>query len=232
MDDSPPAPPASLLRTARLTGLFYLGLAVTGMLGFLMVRGRILVADDAAATLANLTAHASLARIGVGLEMAIVLTQTLAAVWFFRLFRSVDSFAAGTIAAFGLVNAIAILGSAAMLASALEVAGDATLAAGGDVSATVQLFYVVSGNLWGVGAIFFGLWLIPMGWVVLRSGWMPRALGWLLIAGGIGYVVSAFIGEAVPDAGGLTDLLTMPATIGEFWVIGYLLLFGVRARSA
>lgn len=232
MTDTASSPDAQLLRTARLTGLFYLGLAVTGMLGFLMVRGRILVADDAAATLANLTAQATLARVGVGLEMGIVLTQTLAAVWFYRLFRGVDAFAAGTIAAFGLVNAIAILGSAAMLASAIEVAGDATLAAGGDAAATVQLLYVVSGNLWGVGAIFFGLWLIPMGWVVLRSGWMPRSLGWLLIAGGIGYVLSAFIGQTVPAAGGMTDLLTMPATVAEFWMIGYLLAFGVRERSA
>jgi hypothetical protein len=30
--------------------------------------------------------------------------------------------------------------------------------------------YLVSGNLWGVGALFFGLWLIPMGSCVLRSG--------------------------------------------------------------
>jgi len=220
---------SELIRTARITGLFYLGLAVTGMLGFLMVRGRIHVADDASATLANLTAHATLARAGIGLEMGIVLTQSLAAVWFYRLFRRVDGFAAGTIAAFGLVNAVAILGSAAMLATAVDVAGGTSLVTAADAAATVQLLYAVSGNLWGVGAIFFGLWLIPMGWLVLRSGWMPRALGWTLIAGGSGYVLSAFIGQLVPGAGRIADVMTMPATIGEFWIIGYLIVFGVRA---
>jgi hypothetical protein len=220
-----------LQRTARLTGLFYLGLAVTGMLGFLMVRGRIFVADDPGATLANLTAHITLARVGIALEMGIVLTQSLAAVWFYRLFRGVDAFAAGTLAAFGLINAVAILGSAAMLASALDVAGNASLAAGGDTTATVQLLYVVSGNLWSVGAIFFGLWLIPMGWLVLRWGSMPRALGWVLIAGGVGYVLSAFVTQLIPGAGSVANLMTMPATVGEFWIIGYLLAFGVRERA-
>jgi hypothetical protein len=223
--------PFELVRTARITGLFYLGLAVTGMLGFLMVRGRIHIADDPSGTLANLSAHATLARVGIGLEMGIVLTQSLAAVWFYRLFRRVDGFAAGSVAAFGLINAVAILGSAAMLATALDVAGNVSLAAASDAAATVQLLYAVSGNLWGVGAIFFGLWLIPMGWLVLRSGWMPRTLGWTLITGGVGYVLSAFVSQMLPGSGSVASFLTVPATVGEFWIIGYLIAFGVRAAG-
>ena len=221
---------AAIRRTARLAGLFYLGLAVTGMVGFLLIRARLYVAADAAATLANLSAHPMLARVGIGMEMGIVLTQSLAAVWFYRLFRSVDAFAAGSLAAFGLVNAIAILGSSALLASALAVAGNAMLAAGGDAAATVQLLYVVSGKLWSVGAIFFGLWLIPMGWLVLHSGWMPRALGHVLQVGGVGYVLSAFVGQTVPGIGAVADALTIPASVGEFWMVGYLLWYGVRER--
>ena len=116
--------------------------------------------------------------------------------WFYRLFRAADPLAAGGIAAFGLVNAVVILVSAALLATAVEVALDPV----GDAAATVQLLYLVSGNLWGVGGLFFGLWLIPMGWCVLRSGWMPRALGWILVGGGIGYVLSAFVRYLAPDA--------------------------------
>jgi hypothetical protein len=111
-----------------------------------------------------------------------------------------------------------------MLATALEVALDQT----GDAEATVQLLYLVSGSMWGVGAVFFGLWLIPMGWCVLRSGWMPRALGWVLIAGGVGYLLSAFVRYLVPGAQGVVDVLALPATVGEFWMIGYLLIYGVR----
>jgi hypothetical protein len=156
--------------------------------------------------------------------LEIVVTQALTAVWFYRLFRSVDTFAAGTLAAFGLVNAVAILGSAACLATALEVALDPV----GDAADNAQLMYLLSGNLWGVGALFFGLWLIPMGWLVLQSGWMPRPLGWILVAGGTGYMASTFVDYLAPDVPVVGGALTVPASVGEFWMIGYLLIRGVN----
>ena len=220
-----------LVRTARITGVFYLGLAITGGLGFLLVRGQLYVPDQPDATLAHLVDHESLARLGVAAEMSVVLTQALAAVCFYRLFRSVDTFAAGCLAAFGLVNAVAILVSAALLGTALDVALDSTLMPAGGAAGTVQLMYLVSGQLWEVGALFFGLWLVPMGWLVLRSGWMPRPLGWILVGGGVGYVCSAFVGQLAPDADVATGALTLPATVGELWMVGYLLVRGVNRRA-
>ena len=217
----------ALIRTARTTGLLYLGLAVTGALGFLLIRPRLFTAGDPGATLAHLVDHESLARAGVTLELLIVVTQALTAAWFYRLFRTAHPLAAGGIAAFGLVNAVAILSSAALLATAVQVA----LAPIGDAAAVVQVLYLVSGNLWGVGAVFFGLWLIPMGSCVLRSGWMPRPLGWILIGGGIGYPLSALVGYLAPDARGIADALTVPATVGELWMVGYLLIRGVRRHA-
>jgi hypothetical protein len=217
----------AVTRTARLTGLFYLGLAITGLLGYLVIRPQLFTAGDPSATLANLVAHQSLARAGVAFELGLVVTQTLTAVWFYRLFRPVNSFAASGIAAFGLVNAIVGLVSAAMLATAVEISTSPI----GDVAANVQLLYLVSGNLWGAGALFFGLWLIPMGRCVLQSGWMPRALGWILIAGGAGYVLSAFLKYLAPGAQILTEALAYPASIGEFWMVGYLLIRGVRVQA-
>lgn len=79
-----------------------------------------------------------------------------------------------------------------------------------------------------MGEIFFGLWLIPMGWLVLRSGWLPRLLGRILIVGGVGYVLSAFATYSFPDAGVIASLLSLPATIGELWIVGYLIIWGLR----
>jgi hypothetical protein len=217
----------ALIRTARITGLFYLGLAITGALGYLVIRTRLFAAGDPRTTLANLVQHESLARTGVVLQLLVVLTQALAALWFYRLFRTADPFAAGGITAFGLVNAVVILVSTALLATAAELAAGPA----GDAAATVQLLYLASGHLWQVGGLFFGLWLIPMGRCVLRSGWMPRALGHLLIGGGIGYLVGTFLRYLAPDLPGVADAVTFPATAGELWMVGYLLIRGVR-RSA
>lgn len=162
------------------------------------------------------------------IEMGVVITQALVALWFYRLFRTVNSFAAGSIAAFGMVNAAAILVSGALIASALDVSQNASLTVSGGAAATAQLLYAMSGHLWTIGGIFFGLWLIPMGWLARRSGWMPSALGWILMVGGVGYVANAVLSYLLPMGGPALDLLTVPATIGELWIMGYLCVRGVR----
>lgn len=222
---------ARLVRTARATGMLYLAFFVAGILGTYVVRGQLFVADDAQATLTNLVDNQLLARIGIVLELCIVLTQALTAVWFYRLFRSVDMTAAGSLTAFGLVNAVAILISAGALATALDAATDPSLTAAGDPASTAQLLYVVSGNLWGVAALFSGLWLLPMAWLVLRSRWLPRALGWTLLVGGLGYMVSAFVAYLFTNADIVSQILTIPSIVGEVWITGYLIIVGIRHRS-
>lgn len=219
-------------RTARVTGLWYLALGVIGGTGFLLIRPMLHVEDDPAATLSNLVDRVSLARLGVILELGLVLAQALAAVWFYKLFRPLNPIAAWAVAVFGMVNAIAVATSAVFLATALSVATQPGLAPSGDAAATVQLLYELSSNAWGVGNLFFGLWLIPMGHVIMSSGRMPRWLGVILIIGGVGYLVSGLVGYGFPSAPTwLVDGLVYPATIAEFWMIGYLLLIGIRPAS-
>lgn len=54
-----------------------------------------------------------------------------------------------------------------------------------------------------------------------------RSAGWTLAGGGIGYLLSPFITYLV-DAGAIAAILVVPATVGECWMIGYLLVRGVR----
>ena len=216
--------------TARLTGLAYLGLAVSGMLAFLFIRQQLYVPDDAAATLTNLVEREGLARVGIAADLTVVLSQALAALGFFRLFRPVSSFAAGAIAAFGLVNAVVVLVATAFSATALDVALGEASAPGGRAE-SVQLLYELSGAAWAVGGLFFGLWLLPMGWLAWRSGYMPRPLGWVLIAGGIGYVMSTYLLYLAPGASSWSPVLTAPASVGELWMVVYLLWKGVRPAA-
>jgi Domain of unknown function (DUF4386) len=216
-------------RCARAAGAWYLGLAVTGVVGFLVIRSAIYDPDDAAATLENLSTEQGLAHLGLGVELGIVLTQALAAVWFYKLFRSINQVAAWALGVFAIVNAVAVLASSAAVGTALEVTDDASLAPSDDTAATTQLLFQLSDSFLGVGAVFFGLWLIPMGWVAATSGRFPRSLGWTLVLGGVGYIASAFVQYGVQDAPtSLVDVLTIPATLGEFWMIAYLLVFGIR----
>ncbi len=210
------------LTTARITGLSYLGLAVTGVFAFLFARDQLLVVGDAMQTTANLVEKETLARFGIAAEILIAGFQALAAVWFYKLFKKKDSFTSGLIGVFGMVNAIVILTASAFWLLALNTA----LSNG--ASSTVQTMFEAHEALWAVGALFFGLWLLPMAYMAQKYN-MPRVMVWFLVAGGVGYVLSTFTSVVLPEQDTLTELLPMPATVGEFWMIGYLLFKDVKA---
>ena len=175
----------------------------------MFVRGKLFVDHDAARTAANLVGAA--------------LTQALVAVTFFALFRRMHRWAAASITAFGLLSAAALMTAAVFSWSALD-------AALGGSAHDAQLLYRLQGTSWDVGGIFFGLWLLPLGWLVLRTSPMPRLLGWMLLVGGLGYVANTFVHALLPDATGLADTLLIPSTIGELWMIGYLLWRGIAGH--
>ncbi len=214
-----------LVSTARIAGVCYLALAITGMIGFLFLHARIYSSDDPAKTFSNLTEFETLARMRLLFELLIVASQALAAVWFYKLFRNIQHDAAWMLAAWGMMNAVAIMISAMAMGGAIEVA-HSTLVASEKLIMT-QLFQQFIKHAWGVGSLFFGLWLIPMGYIVVVSKRMPLWLGRVLLVGGAGYILSTFISYL-----GVTEtwvgLLTIPATIGEFWMIAYLLIYGIR----
>lgn len=215
------------LRTARAAGIWYLALAVSGVIGFLVLHPQIYV-TDIAQTVTNLQEQETLARWRLLAEFVIILSQALAAVYFYKLFKDINPAGAWALAAWGTMNAAAIMVSAIAMGGAIDVANGAAMP--GEKLMMIQVFIHVIKNAWGVGSIFFGLWLIPMGFMVVHSKRMPLWLGRTLIIGGVGYVASAFLNYA-----GLTyswiGALTLPATIGEFWMIGYLLIFGIRSEE-
>ncbi len=217
------------VRTARITGLWYLTLAVTGMLGFLIVHPQVYDPNDPGKTLLNLTGSGTLARIRLLLEFAIVVSQALAAVWFYKLFRNIDDWGAWTLGIWGMMNSGVIMISAVAMGSAIDIA-NLTTQSHDEKIVLIQLLSRLITNAWGVGSLFFGLWLIPMGYIVLRSNSMPPWLGRILIIGGWAYLINTFIkyiGLVTP----LADALVIPATIGEFWMIGYLLIHGIRVSN-
>lgn len=216
------------LSTARVTALLYLGLAISGIVGYVATVSQLYAPGDAATTLTNLIENQTLARIGLIGKLGVVAYQTLAALWFYKLFRHVNHFAAGSLAAFGIMGAAAVFTSLIVSMVALQVALNPASAPGGDQAATVLLLWQLHEAAWNAGGLFFGLWLIPMGLLVLYAH-MPRALGWILVMGGVAYVISTLLKLTEPAwAAPVIEILPWFAAVGEFWIIGYLLIDPAR----
>jgi len=214
-----------LVGTARTAGILYLALAISGILGFLIFHPQVFDSEDAQKTLTNLIDLESLARTRLLFEFAIIVSQALTAVWFYKLFKNINEWAAWTVGIWGMINSVAIMISAISMGSAIEIATSSQTIE--DKVVLIELLSSLITNSWGVGGLFFGLWLMPLGYIIISSKRMPIWLGRTLIIGGIGYLLSTvfnYLGIKSP----WLDYLTIPATIGEFWMIGYLLIYGIR----
>lgn len=219
-----------LVATARIAGIWYLVLALTGMFGFLYFHPQIFISNNPQSTLSNLINHKSTAVVRLILEMALVVSQALAALYFYKLFKDIKSWAAWGLGIWGTVNSIAIMISAIAMATAIEISAS-SISPENEKIMMIQLLSGLISHAWGMGNLFFGLWLIPMGYIVVSTKRMPIWLGRILIIGGVGYILSAFLKYVGIDAT-IADSLAIPATIGEFWMIGYLLSYGIRAEKA
>ncbi len=83
-----------------------------------------------------------------------------------------------------------------------------------------------------IAQIFFGLWLVPLGYLAYKSGMFPKALGVVLIVGGVCYLVDMLALFLVPDFGAkIHGFLAIPPTIAEVWMVVYLLVKGVKAPA-
>lgn len=215
-----------LIKTARLTGVWYLILAISGLLGFIIFHPQIFVTDQPQKTLNNLINLGLITRIRLLFELAIIVSQALAAVWFYKLFCNINKWAAAILGIWGTVNSVIIMVSAISMSSAIGIA-NSTSPTLQEKTILIQLFGEIITNAWSIGGLFFGLWLIPMGYIVISSGRMPTWLGRILIVGGIGYILQTFI-NCTGVQSPYIRILVIPATVGEFWMIGYLLIYGIR----
>lgn len=220
---------SKLVATARIAGVWYLLMAITGVLGFIVFHPQVYISGDPQQTLINLTESVSLARVRLILEFAIIISQALTAVWFYKLFRNINEWAAWAVGIWGTVNAVAIMISAIAMGAVIGIANSSVLPME-DNLLSIQIFQNIITNAWAVGSLFFGLWLIPMGHIVTQSRRMPVWLGYTLIIGGFGYILSTLLHYSGIESS-FTEYLTIPATVGEFWMIGYLLIFGIRPKE-
>ena len=224
---------------ARFAGRLYFLLALTAPLGLLYVPGRIHVAGDAAATAANLRAHEGIVRLGIASELVHQVLVVFVVLSLYRLFRAVDLDLAKLLVWFG-----ALLSVPVMFGNIVHEAGALVLAqrpeflapfAPAQLDALACLFVRLHELGITVASVFWGLWLIPFGILVLRCGFIPRFLGWLLLVAGGAYVLEAFASLVVPSWKPYVSPVTGLLVAAELPIIFWLLIWGAttpRERPA
>ena len=226
-------------KTSRLAGLLYLIVVATGVFSLAYVPSQIALADDPHATVSNIMTSESLFRFGIATFMVMQVAFVLLPLVLFRLLRTVRETVATLMVALAVVSVPIALVSLSSRLDALSLLTDpryATAWTPQQLQAEVLLALGDYGNGLHITKLFWGLWLFPFGYLVLRSGFLPKILGQLLILGCLGYVIDVFGELFVPayaDAA-ISRFVRLPASVGEIGTCLWLLIVGARVpqRSA
>jgi len=225
---------SSIKAKARLAGLLYLGMAVAaGVAGY--ARTTIAAPGDAAATAANIRASETLFRVGVVTDLVQATFFLLTAMALFALLRNVNRLAAGAMVTLVAVSvAIQVLSLVGELAALSIATNDGIAAAMGQASADSLALLAVElqHDAFVLSQMFFGLWLVPLGYLVVASGWFPRVLGYLLVIACAFYVVDLFAYFLAPDLEPMVlPFSALAGMVGELAFMAWLLIKGVRSSA-
>ncbi|MFI5281778.1 MAG: DUF4386 domain-containing protein [Candidatus Dormibacterales bacterium] len=155
---------------------------------------------------------------------------------FYVLLKHVHGTAARAMVVFVAVGAAIVCLNDVFQFESVRVATDRTYAAALGVagsSAMVLLLLEIHHYGFLAAQIFFGLWLVPLGYLAYKSGMFPKALGVALIVGGAGYLVGMLAVFLVPDSGErINTFVTIPSAIAELSMVLYLLVIGVKTPTS
>lgn len=223
----------SLKRTARIAGLWYLGFTL-GPFYLLYVPSHTIVHNNAAATAARVLGHETLYRWGMFAEMLGSIIFIGLGLALYRLFENVDSHRTRQL--LGLVLVSAALGLVALVfnSAALLVfrGGDAFTAFDNTRREAIGMLLIrMHGQTIGISQTFWGLWLLPFGWLVVRSRLLPRWLGYWLLVDGIAWVIVGITWYFAPDTDALFRYF-QPAFMGELAAMLWLLIMGAKEQPS
>lgn len=226
----------TIKRQARTAGLLYFLLGITAPFGLMVIPGRLIVSGNATETAERIRASEWLFRLGIVSELIPQIIVIFLVLALFRLFRSVNETLAWQVVILGALVSVPI-----MFANVLNEIAALTLIKGPDFlsmfdpnerDALAYLFLRVHTFGIDVASIFWGLWLFPLGLLVIRSGFIPRIFGILLIVAGAAYLVSAFTTLLLPQYAQAVGQVAMILEMGEVPIIFWLLIWGAKPRAS
>ena len=229
------ARPASLVRQARIAGLFYLMVIAGGLYAEVFVRGSLVVAGDAAATARAIAANETLWRWGVAVHLVYLVPAIVTNVLICGLFKAVEA----TLARLALVFSVAgvVVEAASLLhlyvpLAMIEERGALTALGEGQRQALSYLAIGLFDTGFGFALLFFAGFCILIGTLILRSRLIPRVIGALMVVAGSCYVVSTLaliLSPALSDR--LVPGILLPIGLAELSLALWLAVKGVQAEE-
>lgn len=222
-------------KTARIAGLLYLVVVLTGIFSLAYVPTKLIVWDNAVTTFNNISTHETLFRLGVVSSLVCYIFFILLPISLYKLLKPVNDFYAKIMVLLAVISVpISYVNLQNKFAVLSIINGENPKSFTNEHLQSQVMFYL---NQYDNGilmvSIFWGLWLFPFGYLVYKSGFLPKILGILLMIGCFGYMINFLGNFLISDYAsfGVSKYISKPATVGEIGICLWLLIMGAKENK-
>jgi len=220
----------------RLTGAIYLIVVATGLFSLMYVPATLAGDGTPSDRLGRLLAHPALYNAGTAAFIVEQAAFCVLPIMFYRWLCHAGPWHAALMVVLALASVPVSLVAAADRLDAIGWLTDTNLLSE-VTSAESRTLAQTALHHWDhallIASLFWGLWLAPLGYLIVVSRMIPRLLGYLLMLGSLGYVIDVFGQLMWSDYGrsALADYATLPAALGELGTCFWLLAVGAKRSS-
>jgi hypothetical protein len=217
----------------RFAGLLYVLISIPGIFALIYVPGKLIVDGNATATASNIAAHETLFRLGIAANLISQILFMWVALALYDLLKEVSRRQAA------LMLTLIVVPVPIVLLNELNAIAALILVRGADFlsifekpqrDSLAMLFLNLHSYGFDITAIFWGLWLFPLGLLVYRSGFIPRLLGVLLMLNAFTFPVNSFTSLLLPQYENIVSRWMKPLSFAELLFMFWLLIMGAKPK--
>ena len=192
-----------------------------GMFGIMYVPSVLIDFADPMATSENIKENMLLFRLGIAGRLITQLLFIVIPFLFYQLFKDLDKTTSALLLILALVSVpISMVNETINL----SIVGHLE-----DPDKIIEMLTLYNQRMY-ISIIFWGLWLLPLGWLAYKFDWFPKLIGIFLFIAGFGYLINSFLKLIFPDFDQLNLILEL-MTFGELIFILWFVIRGVKKQA-
>jgi len=219
-------------KMGRFAGLLFLILIITGVFAEFFVRQKLYVLNDPIATTQNIIENQWFFRLGFVSDLVMSTMFFIYGYVLYLIFKPVNKNLSLFLVLCVVISVAMFCQNSLSQFSVLELLINTNYSEvfkPEQLQALSMFFQNIHTKGYYVNQIFYGLYLFPLGYMIIKSGIVPKIIGVFLILGFIGDMVDFVVYFLFPNAESiLLDNITVPADIGEISLCLWFLIMGIR----
>ncbi|MHA2251886.1 MAG: DUF4386 domain-containing protein [Candidatus Kariarchaeaceae archaeon] len=219
------------MNEGRKAGFWYLGIIVFGVFAEL-TRLTFIDDGDAVETASNIRDDKVLYSLSIVSDLVAIACYIMTALVLYRLFAPVNEHNARLMLFFTAMSATILNLNLLNQFAPLMLLNDTDAYSTLDLDMWIYFFIELHTAGYYMAQLFFGLWLLPLGLLIIESEYLPKVIGYLLIVAAVAHLIDLFVYIVLPDLFSTTNMILAVFTVvGEFTFAFYILIKGAANQK-